>query len=177
MVCGDEAGVHITLAELELHRVIASENYAPGALDYHGAEFRQAAPLKIDATAELLGAEIRIRGHLATRLEASCDRCLGAVAIPVEHDFDLFYRPVKTIAKEEEIEISEDELGIGFYSGDGIELADVATEQVILSVPMKVICRADCRGLCPVCGANRNLVSCHCPRPREDSPFASLKEG
>jgi uncharacterized protein len=174
MVCGDEAGVRITLAELELHRVIASENYAPGALDYHGAEFRQAAPLKIDATAELLGAEIRIRGHLATRLEASCDRCLGAVAIPVEHDFDLFYRPVKTIAKEEEIEISEVVLGIGCFSGEGSELA---TEQVILSVPMKVICRADCRGLCPVCGANRNLVSCHCPRPREDSPFASLKEG
>ena len=169
--------MRITLAELEFHRVIASENYAPGAFDFHGAEFRQAAPLKIDATAELLGAEIRIRGHLATRLEASCDRCLGAVAIPVEHDFDLFYRPVKSIAKEEEeIQISEDELEIGFYSGDGIELADVATEQVILSVPMKVICRADCRGLCPGCGANRNLVSCHCAPPQEDSPFASLKK-
>ncbi|MBZ5669587.1 MAG: DUF177 domain-containing protein [Acidobacteriia bacterium] len=168
--------MRITLAELEVHRVIASENYVPGALDFHGAEFRQAAALKIGATAELLGAEIRIRGHLATRLEASCDRCLGAVVIPVERDFDLFYRPVKTIAKEEEIEISEDELEIGFYSGDGIELAEVATEQVILSVPMKVICRADCRGLCPACGANRNLVSCHCSPPQEDSPFASLKE-
>ena len=101
---------------------------------------------------------------------------LGCGGDPVEHDFDLFYQPVKSIAKEEEIEISEDELEIGFYSGDGIELADVATEQVILSVPMKVICRADCRGLCPACGANRNLVSCNCSTPQEDSPFASLKE-
>ncbi len=168
--------MRITLAELELHRVIASENYAPGALDFHGAEFRQAAPLKIDATAELLGAEIRIRGHLSTNLEASCDRCLAAVKIPVSSDFDLFYRPLQTIAKEEEIEIPQEELEIGFYSGDGIELADVATEQVILSVPMKVVCRTECQGLCPVCGVNRNLVSCDCSPPQEDSPFASLKE-
>ena len=76
--------MRITLAELELHRVIASESYAPGSLDYHGAEFRQTAPLKLNATAELLGAEIRIRGHLATSLESSCDRCLAAVEIPVK---------------------------------------------------------------------------------------------
>ena len=168
--------MRITLAELELHRVTASESYAPGAIDYHGAEFRQTAPLKLDATAELLGAEIRIRGHLSTRLESSCDRCLAAVAIPVNSDFDLFYRPMKTIAKEDEIEIPAEELEIGFYEGDGIELADVATEQVILSVPMKVVCGTDCKGLCPVCRVNRNLTRCECAPPQQDSPFASLME-
>ena len=168
--------MRITLAELELHRVIASESYAPGSLDYFGAEFRQTAPLKINATAELLGAEVRIGGHLTTRLESSCDRCLGPVEIPISSDFDLLYRPMNTIAKEEEIEIPADEMEVGFYSGDGIELADVATEQVILSVPMKVICGAECRGLCPVCGANRNLTSCDCAPQPQDSPFASLKK-
>ncbi|MGD1101515.1 MAG: DUF177 domain-containing protein [Terriglobia bacterium] len=168
--------MRITLAELERHRVIASESYAPGSLDYHGAEFRQTAPLKLHATAELLGTEIRIRGHLATSLESSCDRCLGAVEIPVSSDFDLFYRPLKSIAKEEEFEIPADEMEIGFYSGDGIELADVATEQVILSVPMKVICGTECRGFCPVCRVNRNLTRCDCAPPQQDSPFASLKE-
>ncbi|MGO8815870.1 MAG: YceD family protein [Terriglobia bacterium] len=168
--------MRITLAELELHRVTASESYAPGALDYHGAEFRQTAPLKLDVTAELLGAEIRIRGHLATCLETGCDRCLGVVQIPVNSDFDLFYRPMKTIAVEGEIEIPTKELEIGFYSGDGIELADVATEQVILSVPMKVVCKPDCKGLCPVCRVNRNLARCDCAPPQQDSPFASLME-
>ncbi len=168
--------MRITLAELELHRVTASESYAPGSLDYHGAEFRQVAPLKLNATAELQGTEIRIRGHLATTLEASCDRCLGAVEIPVSRDFDLFYRPMKRIAKEEEIEISADEMEVGFYSGDGIELAEVATEQVILSLPMKVICRIECQGLCSVCRVNRNFTHCNCAPPQQDSPFASLKE-
>ena len=169
--------MRITLSELELQRVAISKAYAVGALNYHGADFRQVAPLKVEAVAELQGVEIRIGGHLGTLLEAPCDRCLVAVTIPVECDFDLFYRPLKSIAREEEIEIPADELDVGFYSGDGIELADVVTEQVILSVPMKVVCHADCLGLCPVCGVNRNLVACHCPAPRGESPFASLKEG
>jgi len=168
--------VRITLAELEFHPVTASKSYAPGSLDFQGAEFRQVAPLKLNVTAELLGTEIRIRGHLATRLEASCDRCLAPVEVPVSRDFDLFYRPIKSIAKEEDIEIPPDEMEVGFYSGDGIELADVATEQVILSVPMKVICGTECRGLCPVCRVNRNLARCDCAPPQQDSPFASLKQ-
>ena len=168
--------MRITLSELELHRVTVSESYAPGALDYHGAEFRQAAPLELEAQAELLGSEIRLRGHLVTRLHASCDRCLGPVEIPVRRDFDLFYRPMEIIAKEEEIEVSPDEMEIGFYEGDGIESADVATEQVILSVPMKIICKNECRGLCPVCGVNRNATRCDCAPPQQDSPFASLKK-
>jgi uncharacterized protein len=173
----EEAGLRITLAELELHRVTASKTFNPGSLDYHGAEFRQTAPLKIDVTAELVEEEIRIRGRLATRLESTCDRCLGAVEIPVSCDFDLFYRPMQSLAGEEEVEVPTAELEVGFYSGDGIELADVATEQVILFVPMKVVCSTECRGLCPVCGVNRNLTHCDCAPPHRDSPFASLQEG
>jgi uncharacterized protein len=167
--------VRITLAELELHRIAASESYAPGALDYREAGIKQTAPLQLDFTAELHGLEIRVRGHLTTQLEASCDRCLGSVKLPVDHDFDLFYQPMQTIAQEEEVEISEEEMEVGFYSGDGIESAEIAVEQVILSLPMKLICGTDCKGLCPVCGANLNVTQCHCPSPVEkESPFSAL---
>jgi len=167
--------VLITVQELELHRLMVSKSYPAGALDYRGAEFRQSGPLKVDAVAELVGAEIRIRGRLATRLESACDRCLEPVEIPVEHDFDLFYRPLHSIAREEVIEIPRDELDVGFYSGEGVELADLVAEQVILSLPLKVVCRADCRGLCPTCGADRNRQPCGCPGS-QDRPFASLLE-
>jgi len=168
--------VRITVEELELHPIVVSKTYAPGTLDYHGADFRQVAPAKVDAVAELVGSEIRIRGRVGTSLEVCCDRCLVSVTIPVEQDFDLSYRPVSTIARAEEVELPEDELEVGFFSGDGIELADVVTEQVILSVPMKVVCRTDCRGLCPVCGANLNFEKCGCPPTQENSPFSILKE-
>jgi uncharacterized protein len=168
--------VRITLEELELDGIVVSKTYAPGMLDYHGAEFQQVAPLKVEAVAELAGSEIRVRGHLGTQLEAFCARCLSRVVIPVESDFDLFYRPLQTIARGEEIEVPTDELAVGFFADDGIELADVVTEQVILSVPMKVVCRAECQGLCPICGANRNVKPCRCVPPADKSPFASLKE-
>ena len=168
--------MRITLEELELHPIVVSKTYSPGTLDYHGAEFRQASPLKVDAVAELRGSEIRVRGHLGTSLEASCDRCLGPVVIPVDRNFDLFYRQVSTIARSEEIELPQDELEVGFFSGDGIEFDDVLTEQVILSVPMKLICNPDCRGLCPVCGSNLNVEKCGCPPTAEVSPFSALKK-
>jgi len=93
----------------------------------------------------------------------------------VERDFDLFYRPVASIAREEEVEVPPDELEVGFYSGVGIALAEVVAEQVILSLPMKMVCRTDCLGLCPVCGADRNHENCKCPPPEAGSPFAALK--
>ena len=166
----------ITLQELEFHRIEVRKSYAPGALDYHTAEFQQKGPLKVDAVAELLGSEIRIRGRLAIRLKACCDRCLGPVEFPVEHEFDLFYQPVENIAREEELEVPEDESEVGFYSGDGIDFDEVVAEQVILSVPMKIVCRAECLGLCPVCRSNRNAKECQCVAPQKESPFAALKE-
>jgi DUF177 domain-containing protein len=165
----------ITRQELELHRIVVSEKFAPGALDYRGAEFKQVGPLKVDASAELAGPEIRIRGKLRTRVAAICDRCLAPVEIPVEPDFDLFYRPMDAIAREEDVEISPGDLEIGFYEGEGVELEEVVTEQVILAMPAKVLCREDCRGLCPVCGKNRNLEKCNCASPAGESPFAALK--
>ncbi len=166
----------ITPQELELHRIVVSKTYAPDALNYRGAEFRQIDPLQVNAVAELAGAEIHIRGMVKTRLEVSCDRCLAPVGLPVEQEFDLTYRPVSAIAREEEIELPDDELEVGFYSGEGIHLAEVVAEQLILSLPMKVVCSADCRGLCPTCGADRNREPCKCPETRLDSPFAALKE-
>ncbi len=165
----------ITLQELELHRIVVSKTYAPELLDYGGADFRQIDPLEVNAVAELVDEEIRIRGAVKTYIEGSCDRCLGPVGIPVEREFDLTYRPMATIAREEEIEVPRDELDVAFFTGEGIPLADVVTEQVILSLPLKVICRPECRGLCPTCGADRNREECHCPPPRSDSPFAALR--
>jgi len=165
----------ITRRELDLHRIVISKTYEPGELDYHGANFRQEGGLTVKATAELVGSGIRICGHIGGRLQTSCDRCLAPIDIPVERGFDLFYQPVSTMVPEEEIEIPEDELDIGFYSGEGIALSDVVTEQVILSLPMKILCLEDCQGLCPVCGVNRNIEQCRCSENAGGSPFAVLK--
>jgi DUF177 domain-containing protein len=169
-----ETPVLISVEELKLRPVSISKVYPAGVLDYKTADFRQMGNLKIRGVAELVGTEIRFVGHLSAQVEASCDRCLGTVEIPVESDFDLIYRPMKTIARQEEVEVPASELEVGFYSGPGIELADVVTEQVNLAIPMKIVCRVNCQGLCPTCGINRNLEACQCAEASHESPFAAL---
>ena len=165
----------ITPHELELHRITVSKAYDPGSLDYHSTDFEQVGPLKAQATAELVNAEIRIRGNLSARLRGHCDRCLKDVEFPVEQGFDLFYRPMATIAREEEIQIDEDESEVGFFSGEGVQFEDVLAEQVTLALPMKLLCREECLGLCPVCGADRNVQKCNCTTEAHESPFDALK--
>jgi len=81
--------------------------------------------------------------------------------------FDLRYRPVSRIgAGEDEVELAPEDIEVGFYTGDGLFLADVVAEQVNLALPMKVLCGEECHGLCPHCGANLNRERCRCgPRP------------
>ncbi len=169
----------LDVKELALHKIRIRKSYAPGTVDFHSDEFRQVDPLEVRATAELVDSQIRISGTLHTRLELACARCLESVLEEVSREFDLYYRPVTSIAKEEEFHLKTDDTGIGFFQGQGLFLADILAEQVILALPMKVICRSDCRGLCPHCGANLNSEECRCETRAADrrlAPLARLKQ-
>lgn len=169
----------LDVKELSLRKIRIRKSYAPGAIDFHTRDFRQVEPLDVLAMAELVGSEIRIAGNLHTRLELVCARCLESVLEEVSREFDLFYRPMATIARNDEVHLKVDETEIGFFEGDGLFLADVLAERVNLAVPMKAICRSDCRGLCPHCGANLNSEECRCEFHAGDprmAPLARLKQ-
>ena len=169
----------LDVKELAVRKIRIRKSYAPGTLDFHTGEFQQVEPLEVRATAELVEGQIRISGSLHTRLELACARCLDTVVEEVSRDFDLYYRPMSTIAKEEEVRLRQDDTEIGFFEGEGLFLTDVLAEQVILSLPMKVICRSDCRGLCPHCGTNLNSEECRCETHAADprmAPLARLKQ-
>jgi uncharacterized protein len=169
----------LDVKELAVRKLRIHKSYPPGTIDFHTGEFKQAEPLEVRATAELVNGLIRVAGHLHTRIELVCSRCLEAVGEEVNRDFDLMYRSVSSIAKEEEVHLKKDDTEIGFFQGDGLFLADVLAEQVNLAIPMKVICRSDCRGLCPHCGANLNSEECRCETPTSDprlAPLARMKQ-
>ncbi|MHB8486364.1 MAG: YceD family protein [Candidatus Acidiferrales bacterium] len=165
--------------ELATRKIRIRKNYAPGTLDFHSGEFHQVEPLDVRATAELVDDQIRIYGTFHTRLEMVCARCLEVVVEEVSKNFDLFYRPMNSVSREEEFRLNLDDTEIAFFEGDGLFLADVLAEQVNLSLPMKVICRSDCRGLCPHCGVNLNQEECRCETHAADprlAPLARLKQ-
>jgi DUF177 domain-containing protein len=169
----------LDIKELAIHKIRLRQSYAPGTVDYHTGDFRQVDPLQVRATAEMVEGQIRIAGELHTRLELVCARCLEPVFEEVSRDFDLLYRPMQSIVREEEFHLKTDDTEIAFFKGDGLFLADVLAEQVLLALPMKVICRSDCRGLCPHCGANLNTDECRCEAHAKDprlAPLARLKQ-
>jgi uncharacterized protein len=165
--------------DLAIRKLRIRKSYAPESIDYHSAEIKQAEPLKVTATAEMLEGQIRITGELETRIELVCARCLETVIEEVNRAFDLFYRPVTKDLKPKEDRLKDDDTEIGFFDGEGLFLADVLKEQVLLALPLKVICRSDCRGLCPSCGANLNHEECRCETHATDprlAPLARLKQ-
>ena len=166
----------IAVKELKRHKLTIAQQFAPGMIDYRTRDFRQLGLLTTEAVAELEGGEIHLAGHLETRVETACARCLEPVTREVSADFDLRYRPVASLAAEAEISLEEEETQIGFYKGEGLFLTDVLAEQVHLALPMKSVCREDCRGLCPECGANLNLGSCGCRRTSVDPRLVALAD-
>jgi uncharacterized protein len=174
----------IELAELELHPIDFQEEFPPDAIDL-GEDVRQLKLLKTSGRAQLVEEhhgkrnviqDIRLNGELATRLELLCARCLEPVAQDVTRKFDLLYRPLGTDAGNEELSVTVAEAEVGYYQGGGLLLEDAIREQVLLAVPLKVVCREDCRGLCPTCGKNRNTEPCSCAPPLGDPRWSALKD-
>lgn len=117
----------------------------------------------------------RLVGTLRATLHLACSRCLEAYPLPVDAAFDLRYLPQAVNAGEGEREVEEDDLSTAFYRDETIDLGDLVREQFYLALPMKPLCREDCRGLCPHCGTNLNRDACACAGRWEDPRLAALR--
>jgi uncharacterized protein len=98
----------------------------------------------------------------------------------VDQKLDLFYLPrvaERPQDEEEEVELGDHDVVVGYYEGDTVDLGEVVREQLFLTLPMKRLCREDCQGLCPTCGRNRNGEPCACPAAEEpaDARFEALR--
>ena len=166
----------LDVKDLAVRKLRIRKTYAPGSVDFHSSEIKQLDPLEVTATAELLEGQIRVEGQLDTKIELQCARCLEPVVQDVAHKFDLLYRPQGADSGREEISVTTAEAEVSYYQGEGLQLEDVLQEQVLLALPLKVICRDDCKGLCPHCGQNLNVKQCACAEPVEDPRWSALKD-
>jgi uncharacterized protein len=124
---------------------------------------------------------VHVRGHLRAALGLECGRCLEPFAVSLDQELDLFYLPHQEGEEgeeEDEVELSDRDMVVAYYDGERLDLGDMVREQFFLSVPLKPLCRQDCRGRCPSCGADRNQVNCGCPVAAEepDPRLAGLKK-
>jgi len=168
--------MYIGLKELARHDLRFWEEFLPGMLDFHGSEFQQVGPLRVEVSVRLEGDEIQFSGHMRGRVALPCARCLEPVEHEVERALDLCYRPIGGAEEDTEVRLADDDLAIGFYRGDGLFLADMLGEQINLAVPVKLVCREECKGLCSVCGVNRNQDSCRCQSRAQDPRWSALAD-
>ncbi|MBV8865715.1 MAG: DUF177 domain-containing protein [Acidobacteriaceae bacterium] len=167
----------ISLGELEQRTVRFEVDIPPGDLDLE-SKIRQSSILHTQGTAQLLNAslgEIRVVGDLRVKVEGTCDRCTEAAGYRVENHFDLVYMPANYANSSSEEEVDEAAIEVGYYEGNGLELKDVLREVVLLALPMRLVCSEGCKGICAVCGQNRNQIECGCRPEIADDRWSRLK--
>ncbi len=159
------------------------QEFPPETFDL-GTDVRATEPVKAEGRATLIEEhtghrgtidDIRVAGKLATNLEILCARCLEPVPFPVQREYDLLYRPQGSDSGEQEVELQDKDSAISYSEGDGLELEDVLREQLLLAVPIKTVCKEECKGLCPHCGRNLNTGECDCAQAATDPRWEALK--
>ena len=160
----------IRTAQERFEQVYAPDQFGPEE------EFRVVAPVSLVFDIFKDKQQFRLVGRVQTTLELPCGRCLEPYTAPVDQTFDLRYHPRTLNTGEGEKELEDDDLTTAFYENDEIALGHLMQEQFSLSLPMKPLCRDDCKGLCVVCGTNLNRETCGCKRDWEDPRLAALKK-
>lgn len=129
-----------------------------------------------------VGDTVTLHGQLDGEIVLPCVRCLGAARMPLHVPLRVVIGP-EELAGEQGEEESADAAGdeeneVEYYTHDGevIDLEPVVRESLVLSVPMAPLCRDECKGLCPVCGGDRNERDCGCEAAPDEHPFAALKD-
>jgi DUF177 domain-containing protein len=164
----------LDLTQIRQAETEVTRRYEPSALEGRSNQFGIVAPVDLRLKVYKDKDRFRLVGSLSTVLELVCSRCVEPFAHPVNAQFDLRYLPQSENTGDER-EIEEDDLSEAFYRDDAIDLGQLMDEQFYLSLPMKPLCREDCKGLCPNCGTNLNLDTCDCQIRWEDPRLKGLK--
>src|SRR6185295_16089503 len=163
-------GMRIELENLEGGKGDFAHVYQPDDLNPVDERISLSQPATVSGKVRLAGNEVFVNGHVETRAQVECDRCLKPVEIPVNTDFALEYITGSEYESVETAELTEAEMSVSVF-----DVEEIVKEQIVLAVPTRMLCREDCKGICPECGADRNTGDCSCTTNDIDPRWAALK--
>lgn len=124
-------------------------------------------PVFADLTAELLNEVVVVHGSLSTTVTYQCSRCLELYQAPLHLEFRELFASLEQPGEEE----------VHVLTADAVDLTPYIEETVNLAIEFRPLCSVDCKGLCPVCGVDRNKEHCDCNESRPLDPrFAALED-
>jgi len=141
-------------------------------------ECRFLTPVSYDLKVAREYDHIRVSGSVEAEVEMTCSRCAQLFNKAANSVFTIIFRKAGSCEEEfdEETELSAEDLISSTYVGEDISLVHEIEEQLAMSLPLKPLCNTNCKGLCPVCGADLNKVSCSCSEKAFNFKFSALKD-
>jgi len=168
--------MRIELENLEGGKGDFAHVYQPDDLNPVDERVSLSQPATVSGKVRLAGNEVFVNGHVETRAQVECDRCLQPVEAPVNTDFALEYITGSEYESGRAAELTEAEMSVSVFDGKAIDVDEIVKEQILLAVPTRMLCREDCKGICPECGADRNKGDCDCTTNDIDPRWAALKD-
>lgn len=151
-----------------IHKGIKFEFYSP--ISFYG-QYNLSGPCNASLDFSYTPKVITCRGFAKVLLKALCNRCLDEVDFKLDVEINEIFN--KNKGEDSRYSCSSKELG--FLKDNKLDITKMITSEIILNLPRTMLCREDCKGLCPICGKNRNKEVCNCITERIDPRMAKLK--
>lgn len=129
-------------------------------------EFDVKEPLKLTGDLTRVGDIIYLDCNVKGVIELECSRCLEK--FPYNIDLEIHEKLTNNPENKDE--------EIIFIENDNVNICEIVENNIIVSLPIKRLCKEDCKGLCPICGTNLNVSTCNCHEENIDPRLEKLKE-
>ena len=146
-----------------------------GDLDFDPGDLTLTSDVDVSGEITRRAAQIDVAGSIRAQSEVACARCLKPVTRPIAIDFSVNYVAPEIFSATKEHEVIGEDLDTDVLEDERVDVTEVVREQILLNLPEQTFCTEDCKGLCPKCGGDRNLIDCNCDEPETDPRWEALK--
>jgi uncharacterized protein len=168
--------MRIELESLEGGKGKFAHDYALGELVIEDERVSLVVPPKVSGNIHHEGERVKVNGRVTGRIQLECDRCLKPIEVAVDSRFKLEYVTAKEYEALQEGDLSEEQLDLATFDGETIDVDALVTEELLLATPDHLVCDEACKGMCVVCGVNKNVANCTCETEETDPRWAGLKD-
>ena len=132
---------------------------------FEGEEIKAVSMVDVNGQVNSKDEILELKAHIKTNLELTCSRCLDTFIYPIDIDIEERFTSNETLEDEEVV----------LVNSDTIDITEIVEKAIISTLPIKRLCKEDCKGLCQSCGANLNKEECSCNNEDIDLRLADLK--
>jgi uncharacterized protein len=167
--------VFIEIEDLKPEPLHIHHLYRRGEIQFSHEDAVLSEPVRTDFVLSHKDRDLHIEGKLETAIRFKCSRCVKDFSRRFSASFGLFYLPQPDWGRKgDEIELKYEDMEVAYYDGIRFDVDLMVLEQIELGMPMKFVCREDCKGLCYLCGADLNEGPCPCKKDQTDARLSVL---